>query len=190
MTDEDRALAEIQRRRAPSEPAIVPRSEFDDDHLTPVQPVIEKVHAELCDRIVLSEREQWLTRTLLDLLVPAVWRHAANVEMRGRKRSDSQDSAQLARRVDDVEATLDEKFGRSRKNGDFGTLKERVDKAEARRWWLITFAAGLLVTVIGSAIAFGSWMGSIETDVETLKFRARGDIPSFSPDDPASKGLP
>lgn len=177
MSDEERALAELQRRREDSKTVIVPRDEFDRDadHFTPITEVLER------ERIVLTDRER--------MIVTMMWRHSANMEMRARKRSDSTDSTLIARRVDDVEATLDEKFGRSRKNGDFGTLKERVDKAESRRWWAITFLAGLIVTTIGWAYSFGSRIGSLETEVETLKtrsYRARGSN-SFPPDFPAAK---
>lgn len=175
MSDEDRALTEMQRRRASSEPAA-DAFDSDEDRFTPVAAVIERA-ADLTDR----ERN----------LLRYVWTHTANMEMRARKRSDSQETSTLSKRIDDVEATLDEKFGRSRKNGDFGNLKGRVDKAESRRWWAITFVAGLVVTGIGSAFAFGSRIGSLESDVATLKARMyRSHASSFQPEDPASKGTP
>ena len=34
--------------------------------------------------------------------------------------------------------------GESGNNGKLGALKDRVDKAEARKWWAVTFLAGLL----------------------------------------------
>lgn len=175
MSDEDRALAELQRRRASSEPAA-DAFELDEDHFTPVQPVIERVHGELCDRVVLTERERWLVRTILDLLVPTLWRHTANMEMRARMRSDSQDSAILGRRIDDVETSLVDIAGKSGGNGKLGALKERVDKAEARRWWAITTAASLAIAVIGSALVLYRWIGTVETDVEWLKQRRRPAI--------------
>jgi hypothetical protein len=150
MSDGDRAL--VGRSRTPR--GGVPVNEFtqSDDDFTPVGDVLAMTDdPELRD------------------VITAIWRHTANVELRCRILSKQQDTTELAKRIDDVETTLVDLSGKSGNNGKVGALKERVDKTEARRWWVITFVAGLIVTVIGSAIAFGSWMGSIETDVETLK---------------------
>ena len=172
MSDDERALEHTKYRRAQSEPAV-DAFDSDEDHFTPVASVIERA-ADLTDR----ERN----------LLRYVWTHTANMEMRSRARSDSQNTSTLAKRIDDVEATLDEKFGRSRKNGDFGNLKGRVDKAEGRRWWAITFIAGLVAVSIGSAFAFGSRIGSLESDVATLKARGYRAHPYGSaPELPASK---
>lgn len=188
MSDEDRALVELQRRRASSEPGV-DAFDTDEDRFTPVQPVIEQVHTNLCHRIPLGDREQFVMRTMLELLVPALWRHTANMEMRARQRSDSQDGALLARRVDDIESTLDEKFGRSRKNGDFGNLKGRVEQADGRRWQITVWFAGLLVTIVTSAFVLGKWIGSVESDVATLKARSPRHV--SPPDYPAIKeGMP
>lgn len=171
MTDEDRALAGIHRRRASSEPAA-DAFDSDDDRFTPVSSIIERA-ADLTDR----ERN----------LLRYIWAHTANMEMRARARSDSQDGALLARRIDELESSVVDISGKSGNNGKLGALKERVDKTEARRWWVITFLAGLLVTVIGSAIALGSWMGSIETTVETLQVRSLRARAGNTPEYPATK---
>lgn len=175
MSDEDRALAELQRRRASGEPTA---DTFDTpgDRFTPVAEVIERA-ADLTDR----ERN----------LLRYIWAHTANMEMRARSRSDSQETSTLSKRIDALEDSVVDISGKSGNNGKIGALKERVDKAESRRWWAITFVAGLVVTGIGSAFAFGSRIGSLESDVATLKARAyRAHASSFSPDDPASKGSP
>lgn len=168
MTDE-------KKPRASSEPAA-DAFELDDDQLTPVSTIVERLEREIGDELSARDKR----------IITALCRHDANQEMRHRRRSDSQETATLCRRIDDVESQIVELVGRSGNNGRVGTLKERVDKAEARRWWAVTFLAGLLVTVIGSAIAFGSWMGSIESDVKTLKERAaRRNF--MQPDYPAPK---
>jgi hypothetical protein len=81
--------------------------------------------------------------------------------------------AELERRVDAVETAITDIRGESGHNGKLGALKERVDKAELRRWWAVTFIAGLIVTILASAIAFGRWMSSLETDVQWLKARTQ-----------------
>lgn len=179
MTDDDRALIGRDRRRASSEPAA-DAFDTDDDHFTPVGRIIERIEADLGDELSPRERR----------IALAFGRHTANMELRARKRSDSQDTALLRREIDDLQLAIVDIRGESGSNGKLGALKERVDKAEARKWWGVTFLAGLAVTVISAAIAFGSWMGSIETDVETLKqrtFRARNVSP---PDFPATKEGP
>lgn len=75
-------------------------------------------------------------------------------------------------RLDKLDRAIVDISGVSGQNGKLGALKARVDQAEARRWWLLTFAAGTIVTVLGAAIVFGRWMGAMETSVEALKERA------------------
>lgn len=183
MTDEERAQISrdhrLQQRRATterasSEPAADAFAE--EDHLTPITVVQERIEDELGRK--LSEEGR--------AIVKALGRHDANQELRHRRRSDSQDTALLARRTDGVEDTLVEKFGKDGKGGEFASLLERVKTAESRRWWALTFVAGLLVTVITAAVAFGSWMGSIESDVETLKQRRSNRFP---PEYPAAKDI-
>lgn len=174
MSDDERAmLGREERRRAITPAQGVPVQSRDSDDFTPIGHIV----AQLEERIgELSHREK--------LIVQAFGQHTANMEMRGRQRSDSQESATLMRRLDVVEDWIIDIVGKDGRNGKIGTLKERIDKAESRRWWAITFLAGLLVTVIGSAIAFGSWMGSIEADVEMLKQRR---INRSTPEYPAAR---
>lgn len=76
-------------------------------------------------------------------------------------------------RIDKVERSIVDICGVSGNNGKLGSLKARVDQAESRRWWVVTFLAGTLVTVLGAAIVFGRWMGAMETSVEALKERGQ-----------------
>lgn len=156
-------MTDTKKPRASSEPTA---DAFDqDDHFTPITDVLEG------EEFIPTERE----RRLLTI----IWRHTANMEMRGRRRSDSQDSAQLARRIDDLETAVVDTVGKSGENGKLGktnervdTLKERVDKTESRRWTVIMAAISLAIAVIGSAFVLYRWIGNVETDVEWLKQRS------------------
>jgi hypothetical protein len=79
---------------------------------------------------------------------------------------------ELVDRIDRVETAIVDIRGEHGNNGKLGALKARVDSTEARRWWVITFLAGLVVTVITAAITLGVWIGRIDADVATLKHRA------------------
>ena len=150
MSDGDRALA--HRRATPARGAVViddGGSFEEDDHFTPVQHVIDLIE----DRIVLTERER--------LIVTVIWRHTANLELRARQRSDSQDSGQLRRDIDALQLAIVDIRGEHGNNGKLGALKARVDQAESRRWWAVTALAGLVVTVISASIGFGRWMSSV-----------------------------
>jgi hypothetical protein len=164
MSDEDRALASRRVATPGRGVELQPIHESNEDDFTPVGDVLAMTDdPELRD------------------VITAIWRHTANVELRCRILSKSTDTAELRDAIVDIS-------GKSGSNGKLGALKERVDKAEARRWWAVTFLAGIAITVIGSAIAFGVWKGSIETDVKTLK-RAVYRSHEFSspPDEPAAK---
>lgn len=173
MGDTDRVLVGIARRKPATPIAGVPVHAPEDDDFTPVSMVMDRIEA----TFIPTDRE----RTLLHL----VWQHTANMELRARKRRDTGDEAALEKRIDAAETAIVDIRGENGTNGRLGALKERVDKSEGRRWWAVTAAAGLVVTVISAAIAFGSWMGSIETDVATLK--AARVYRSFMPESPAAK---
>jgi hypothetical protein len=79
---------------------------------------------------------------------------------------------ELVDRIDRVETAITDIRGESGNNGKIGALKARVDTADARRWQVLMFLAGLLVTVITAAITLGVWIGRIDADVATLKHRA------------------
>lgn len=95
--------------------------------------------------------------------------------------AEPREPSAFERRIDAVETAITDIRGESGSNGKLGALKERFDKVDARRWWLLTFVAGLIVTTLGSAIAFGRWMSSIETDVDWLKARTLRAPPMSSP---------
>lgn len=172
MSDDERALEHL-RHRTPA--SGVPVHAPDEDDFTPVGVVIERIEHDLGDSLSIREQR----------IIQALRRSDANQEMRSRARRDTGDTAALARRIDDLETTVVDISGKTGNNGKLGALKERVDKAEARKWWALTFIAGLIVTIIGSAFAFGSRIGALETDVETLKARrARNASP---PEYPAAR---
>lgn len=59
--------------------------------------------------------------------------------------------------------------GTSGNNGKLGALKERVDKAEARRWTFIMAIVGMILTAGTLAIGGGRWVGQLENRVEQLE---------------------
>jgi len=87
------------------------------------------------------------------------------------RRAITADELELDDRIDAVETAIVDIRGERGDNGKLGALKARVDVAEARRWWAVTFAAGLVITVITAAITLGVWIGRIDADVATLKQR-------------------
>lgn len=162
----------------PKHGPLVPRAEFDPDErdFTPVSDVIERIER----TIVLDERDR--------LLIHLFWQHTANMTMRWSRT----DAAQTDARLDALERAVIDMRGERGDNGKIGEQRRRLDKIEARRWWALTFLAGLIVTTLGWAYSFGARIGSIEADVQTLKarvFRVRNDH-SVSPDFPATKELP
>lgn len=178
MSDEERALAAMERRRKQTPALGVPVTEFDKDDHTPVGTIIERIEDELGDELSARERR----------IVQAFGRHTANMELRARQRRDTGDTASLERRLDAAERSIVDIAGKNGSNGKVGTLKERVDKAEARRWWAVTFVAGLVVAALSFAFSFGSRIGSLEAEVEALKARrGRAHVPGFQPEYPAPK---
>jgi hypothetical protein len=154
MSDDERALVGA-KHRANSEPAA---DRFDDD-LTPVGIIIERIESDIGDELNPRERR----------IVQAFGRHTANMEMRARKRRDTGDTAALEQRVDAIETAIVDISGRGGNNGKLGALKARVDAAEARRWWGVTFLAGLVVAALGFAFSFGSRLGAIETQIQIIR---------------------
>jgi hypothetical protein len=126
----------------------------DNIDFTPVGQVLEKIDD--------PNTAQW---------VRDLWKHTANIEMRSIERARETSNAALAARIGDLELAIVDIRGEAGTNGKLGALRERVDKAESRRWWAVTALAGMIVTVLGGAIAVGRWVGSIETDVEVIKER-------------------
>lgn len=148
MTDE-------KKPRASSEPAA-DAFDRDDDHFTPVSEVLDG------ESLVLTERE----RRILHI----VWRHTANMEMRGRKRSDSQDTAILLKRIDEIDdkhtrLDVDLRGDGNREHGRIATLERFHSR-------IVKWALGSLIAIAGAAISFGIWMGSVRTDIDNLKQRS------------------
>ncbi|HEX5064125.1 MAG TPA: hypothetical protein VFV99_32335 [Kofleriaceae bacterium] len=167
MTDE-------KKPRATSQPAADSFAADDASQFTPVTDVLELLDAE----IVLTERERRMFFYL--------WKHSANQEMRGRKRSDSQDTSLLAKRLDEIDdkhtrLDVDLRGDGNREHGRVATL----ERFHAR---IVKWALGSLVAIAGAAISFGIWMGSVRTDIDNLKQRAQPSQRwrSFLPDSSAS----
>lgn len=138
MSDEDRALEAMERRRRVQTPhAGVPIQDHDDDDFTPVGVAIERMEK----AIDLTDRERELLRL--------AWEHSANQEMRTRKRVELTEGGQLradietvAEHVADVKEAIIDIHGASGQNGKLGELKRRVDGLTTRIW-----------SAIGSAVA-------------------------------------
>lgn len=87
------------------------------------------------------------------------------------RRAPTADEHDLDERVDAVETAIVDIRGERGDNGKLGALKARVDVADSRRWQVLMFLAGLLVTVVTAAVTLGVWIGRIDADVATLKQR-------------------
>lgn len=138
MSDEDRALEAMERRRrVQTPPHSVVIHEHDHDDFTPVGVAIERMEK----AIDLTDRERELLRL--------AWEHSANQEMRARKRVELTEGGQLradietvAEHVADVKEAIIDIHGASGQNGKLGELKRRVDGLTTRIW-----------SAIGSAVA-------------------------------------
>lgn len=159
-----RAREEREHRARTHAPALgVPILEADPhDDFTPV--------ADVLDQIADPETKR---------IVALLWRHTANIELRAQARLAASDGGALRRDLSILQDELAELRtdivdvrGESGSGGALGELTRQVNGWASRRWWLLTFVAGTIVTVLGAAIVFGRWMGRIETDVDTLKARA------------------
>lgn len=174
MSDDDRALAS---RRVLTPVRGVPIHAPEGDDFTPVTVIFERIETELGDELTARERR----------IVTALVRHDANQELRTRKRSDSQETGTLVKRIDELETSVVDISGKHGTNGKLGALKDRVDRAEARRWWLITFVAGLVVAVVTAAVAFGRWQGTMQAELDAVKARMDRARSGSPPEFPASK---
>lgn len=80
--------------------------------------------------------------------------------------------ATLAEFREDVYTRVTDIAGKDGVNGKLGALKARVDTADARRWQVLMFCLGLLVTAGG--IVF--WAASNVADFKGRITRAEGDL--------------
>lgn len=155
QSDEDRALQAIRDRRAT--PATgVPTDEFNrgDEDFTPVGKVIDRIE----EVMVLDERDRLLLRLF--------WQHTANMEMRSRKRSDSQDTSILSKRIDDAENRLIAISGERGDNGTLGNLRKAVDGILSKSWWLVTALVGGVGAAAIKLVIVGRAYGELETQVK------------------------
>lgn len=163
QSDEDRALRELARRRSGNTPPagtpvvneqVAGGDEWAGQDFTPVGSVFDRI----ADEMVLSDRERMILRL--------VWQHTANMEMRGRKRSDSQDTSLLAKRIDDLETRVVDMSGADGTNGKIGNLRKSVDGILSKGWWLITVLVGGIGAAAVKLIIVGRAYGELETKVE------------------------
>jgi hypothetical protein len=105
----------------------------------------------------------------------------------GFQRPNTHDECDCCDELRDTVGQLDRAIvdlrGVSGDNGKLGELKRRVDTSDARRWQVVASMIALIFVVLCTAVAMGRWIGSLETDVETLKSRATrsrfwGDAPA------------
>lgn len=175
---------ERQYRARAYAPALgVPIEHDPNEDFTPVHDVLGEVGTPEAKRII-----------------EVLWRHTANMELRSVQRHEASDAAALRRDLDALRGDLCELRtdivdirGEDGSNGKLGELGRQVNGWASRRWWLLTFVAGTIVTVLGAAIVFGRWMGSVETDLATLKARPAprrgGPEPFQMPTDSSAKDL-
>jgi hypothetical protein len=184
QSDEDRALAELARRRSGNTPVggtpTVPTNEFNqgDEDFTPVGKVIDRIE----EVMMLDERDRMLLRLF--------WQHTANMEMRSRKRSDSQDTSALAKRIDELENFRTDVTGADGTNGKIGNLRKQLDSALARAWWLVTVlvggigAAAIKLIIVGQA--YGELKQSVDNNARQIQLIERAtflkSIPGLTPE--------
>lgn len=171
MSGDDRDAAALKRQRAKTSPVGVPIHVPDPEDLTPVTQVVARIE----QTMTLNEREQVLVHLLCEHMANNVMRHTQAVKQLDASKLREElnalnDEVEVLRTK--TEVGLADVRGERGDNGKLGELKRRVDQLEGRRWWLMTFIAGTIITVLGSAIAFGRWMGSIDADIATLKARS------------------
>lgn len=158
MSDDERALIGREHRTTPVAgtpiPQEVPVGEFAEQDFTPVGDVMARIE----QSVVLSDRERMLMRM--------VWQHTANMEMRSRKRSDSQDTSILAQRIDDLETHKTDIVGADGATGQIGHLRKQLDSALGRAWWLVTVLVGGIGAAAVKLIIVGQAYGELKTKVE------------------------
>lgn len=154
--------------RIPKERPITPSggvsiNEFaeSDNDFTPVGQVIERIE----EVMVLDERDRLLLRLF--------WQHTANMEMRARKRSDSQDTSVIAKQVNELQDWRIDIEGKSGTNGKLGNLRKAVDGILHKGWWLITVLVGGIGAAAVKLIIVGRAYGELETKVENNSSRLK-----------------
>lgn len=73
--------------------------------------------------------------------------------------------------IEELRTAITDIRGESGNNGKLGALKERVDKAESRRWWLITFVAGTVLAVAAIVYRAGSLVGDVNSRLHQVEQR-------------------
>ena len=135
QSDEDRAAAELQRRRAATPVGGVVIHAPEDR--TPVTDVLPLAGEDESSRLMLV----------------AVWRHIDNLEMRLLAKISATSGETHRQALDEHEATdhahhatvteaLADIHGRSGTNGKLGELKRRVDALTRAAWLLVSVAVG------------------------------------------------
>lgn len=128
MSDDERALVGLDRRRTP--PRGTPVQPEDRDAFTPVTDLLDLIDDPKLRRIVRM-----------------MWEHTANVELRSEERAGK--GVDVSALVEDLAALRTEaatKFadihGASGTNGKLGELRRRVDGLSSKAWWILTAFVG------------------------------------------------
>lgn len=141
QSDEDRALAELQRRRAQTPPGGVEVHAPEDR--TPVTEVLD-----LADRMPDPE-----AREILRDVAAKIWNHTTNQELRHRAAIQRTEASAIRDALDEhtaadtehhgeVMRALADIHGASGQNGKLGELRRRVDSLSKAAWLLVSVAVG------------------------------------------------
>lgn len=179
MSDEERALAALERRRLERErreaPAFgMPIHVPADEDFTPIGHVFERLAATM-PGFELTERERQLLQV--------VWIHTANIELRSRQRLADSDCGQLAadfaeHREEFVQFKTD-LTGASGNNGKFSILRKEVEEVRKRAEAAPTFVKRTLVAagtgILGALIPAALYVRSAAEDAAKARAEAAAE---------------
>jgi hypothetical protein len=138
QSDEDRALAELQRRRVATPVGGVPVDEFEGDHRTPPPADIEElIHRLWPLRKMGDDITEVSTKvTRLEVRADGLEKMAGGLSEIGEHvAADAAVHTEIVAKLTDI-------HGRSGDNGKLGELRRRVDALSKAAWLVVSVAVG------------------------------------------------
>lgn len=81
------------------------------------------------------------------------------------------DVREVTEHIVDIKGTSGDNGKIGALRADLGKLEARLDKAEARRWTIVTALIGMILTAGTLAVAGGRWVGKVENRVDQIEHR-------------------